>query len=130
MRTIVFVLVLLLIAAEAPAQPGPPGPPGPRRGAAAEGSAPTGAPQYVVGTVDYLSSTKLTVKRQPTSSGQPVTNMDFTVDEKSRVTQGIQSQDRVVVVYEVSGGTTLYRAVMAVKCPAGSNPEDVIKAAR
>lgn len=123
---IAILAILLLAGVPAWAQPGPPGPLGPRRGETTT-TAPTGAPQYVVGTVDYLSSTKLTVKRQPESSAQPVTNMDFTVDDKSRVAQGLKSQDRVVVVFEVAGGSTLYRAALVMRCPEGADPEKVIQ---
>lgn len=118
-------LVILLAHVPAWAQPGRPRPLGPRRGETTT-TAPTAAPQYVVDTVDYLSSTKLTVKRQPDSSPQPVTNMDFTVDEKSRVAQGLKSQDRVVVVFEVAGGSTLYRAALVMR-PEGADAEKVIQ---
>lgn len=62
---IAILAILLLAAVPAWAQPGPPGPLRPRRGETTT-TAPTGAPQYVVGTVD----------------------------DKSRVAQGLKSQGR------------------------------------
>lgn len=127
MRLLLAAVVLAFLATAAMAQPPGP-PPGPPRGSGSGSTAaPQGTPQYVVGTVYFLSSSKITVNRQPTGSAQPETQMDFTLDDKSRVAAGLQSQDRVVVVYEVAGGTNLYRAVLAAKCPEGANPEEVIR---
>lgn len=53
--------------------------------------------------------------------------MDFRVDKASLVSQGLKSKDRVLVVYDVGGKGDGYRATAVLRCPQGTDPQELIK---
>jgi len=132
-----YLLLAALIFSYASAQPpGPPGPPGPTgpagkpSGPTTTSSAPGGAANlslpHVVGKLKGFSPTRFTIQREM-GAGGPTANMDFRADAKTVLSEGLKSGDRAVVVYEMNPKGEGYRALAAIRCPEGSNPETLLK---
>ena len=110
-----YILTFLLIATVAWAQPGlPPGPKGPATTTTT--SQPSSPVPFLVGTLTFVSSSRLTVKSEATPG-----SMDFKTDPTTFQPARLSSGDRVVVAY------TGEKATAVLKCPQGSNPQELLK---
>ncbi len=115
-----YLLVILLVTALAWAQPGPPRPgpagPGPRTTTSA---GPTSPIPFVVGTLSFVSSSRLTVN--PDATAGVGAQMDFKTDATTFQSPKLSSGDRVVIAYAGDKATAVLR------CPKGSDPQELLK---
>jgi len=116
-----YLLPLLLVTAIAWAQPGGP-PPGGGPGSrttTTTSTAPTSPVPFVVGTLSFVSSSRLTVKPEATAGVGAA--MDFKTDPTTFQNGKLTSGARVVIAY--SGD----KATAVLLCPKGSDPNELLK---
>jgi hypothetical protein len=80
---------------------------------------------YKVAVLDFFGSSQFTVK--PEGDGDLAPRMEFKFDSKTVVSRGVQSGDRVLVVYQPDPKGEGYHAKALLRCPVGTDPKELIK---
>lgn len=115
-----YFLPLLLVTTLAWAQPGPPRPgPGPAGRTTTTSTVPASPVPFVVGTLSFVSSSRLTVK--PDATAGVGAAMDFKTDATTFQNGKPNSGDRVLITYAGD------KATAVLMCPKGSNPQELLK---